>query len=114
MNELYIYLLDGINYLCAAILLITSIVSAFLPLSTCRTFHRVKRKLDSILCVDVTIWYIIGASLSEPHMVSSTRALSVCLSRIYVSVKLELFRKLNATHARSVQHHVQFGQFLIK
>ena len=43
-------------------------------------------------------------------MVSSTRNLSVCLSS-YVSVKLESFRKLNATHARSVQHHVQFGQF---
>ena len=58
---------------------------------------------------------IIGASLSEPHMVSSTRnlsvCLSVCLSVSYVSVKLESFRKLNATHARSVQHHVQFGQF---
>ena len=29
----------------------------------------------------------------------------------YVYVKLESFQKLNATHARSVQHHVQFGQF---
>ena len=58
--------------------------------------------------------FLIGASLSEPHMVSSTRNLSVCLSvclSSYVSVKLESFRKLNATHARSVQHHVQFGQF---
>ena len=35
----------------------------------------------------------------------------VCLSVSYVSVKLESFRKLNATHARFVQHHVQFGQF---
>ena len=37
--------------------------------------------------------------------------LSVRPSVSYVSVKLESFRKLNATHARSVQHHVQFGQF---
>ena len=37
--------------------------------------------------------------------------LSVRPSVSYVSVKLESFRKLNATHARSVQHHVQFGHF---
>ena len=35
----------------------------------------------------------------------------VCLSVPYVYVKLESFRKLNSAHARSVEHHVQFGQF---
>ena len=35
----------------------------------------------------------------------------VCLSVPYVYVKLKSFRKLNAVHACSVEHHVQFGQF---
>ena len=51
-------------------------------------------------------------------MVSSTLSMvqrELCLPMLpavsYVSVKLESLRKLNARHARSLQHHVQFGQF---
>ena len=52
---------------------------------------------------EINLNTIIGASLSEPHLVSSTRALSVPC--VYVKWKL------NATQARSVQHHVQLDQF---